>query len=140
MSHSRTEHSFPFHIGKKFPSLPPFPLSVLHQEYLQAVLQDNGEQLPRAKGTVALTNVVFTEKETLCSHIRVKYLLFISAKASERKEQKGKGSQKGEREKVRAIKTGGERESERARERDGEISRGLWRHCETFHDNRTGGF
>lgn len=66
---------------------------VLQQEYLQAALQDNGAQLPGAESTVALTNVVFTEQETLCSHIRVKYLLFISAKARERKEQKGKGRQ-----------------------------------------------
>lgn len=72
-------------------------------------LQDNGAQLPRAKSAVAPTNVVFTEQETLCSHIRVKYLLFISAKARERKEQKGKGERKAGREKVRVIKTDRER-------------------------------
>ena len=71
--------------------LPPTPLPFLQQEYLQAASQDNGAQLPRAKSTVALTNVVFTEQETLLSHIRVKYFLFISAKARERKEQKGIG-------------------------------------------------
>lgn len=66
-------------------------------------MEDNGTQLSRAKSTVALTNVVFTEQETLCSHINVKYLLFISAKAAERKEQKGK--KKAGREKVIVIKT-----------------------------------
>lgn len=128
MSHSRAEHSFHFH---KIPVSHHPRFLFLQRGYLQAVLQDNGAQLPRAKSTVALTNVVFTERETLCSHIRVKYLLFISAKASERKEQKGKGRQKGERQSERSRQTG---------RKEGEISRGLWRHCETFHDNRTGGF
>lgn len=96
MSHTRTTHSFHFHIAQNS-SLPPTSLPFRQQEYLQAALQDNGAQLPRAKSTVALTNVVFTEQETLCSHIRVKYLLFISAKARERKEQKGKERPEGER-------------------------------------------
>lgn len=54
-------------------------------------LQDNVPQLPRAKRTVALTNVVFSEQEALCYPIRFKYLLFISAKARGRKEREGKG-------------------------------------------------
>lgn len=73
-----------FFIFPRRTSSPPLPLTLLpslQQEYLQAALQDNGAQLPRAKSPVALTNVVSTEQETLCSHIRVKYLLFISAKA-----------------------------------------------------------
>lgn len=76
--------------------LPPTLLPFLQQEYLQAALQDNGAQLPRAKRPVALTNVVSTEQETLCSHIRVKYLLFISAKAKERKKRKRKEGSKRE--------------------------------------------
>lgn len=59
-------------------------LPFLQQEYLQAALQDNGTQLTRAKSPVALTNVDSTEQEALCSHIRVKYLLFISAKMREK--------------------------------------------------------
>ncbi len=68
-------------------------------------MQDNGAQLPGAKSAVALTNVVFTEQETLCSHIRVKYLLFISAKA--RKGAKGKRKAGGEKDRV--IETDRER-------------------------------
>lgn len=75
--------------------LPPTLLPFLQQEYLQAALQDNGAQLPRAKSPVALTNVVSTEQETLCSHIRVKYLLFISAKARGRKKEQKKGEKEG---------------------------------------------
>ena len=106
MSHARTTHSLYFHIARNspLPSLPFFG----QQEYLQAASQDHGAQLPQAKSTVALTNVVFTEQETLCSHFRVKYLLFISAKARERKEQKGKKKAGGE--KVRLIKTDRQRE------------------------------
>lgn len=96
----------------------------LQQEYLQAALQDNGAQLPRAKSTVALTNVVFTEQETLCSHIRVKYLLFISGREKSKREKEGKRER--------------ESQSDQDRQRGGEVSRRLWRHCETFHDNRAG--
>lgn len=56
---------------------------------------------------MALTNVVFTEQEALGSHIRVKYLLFISAKA-----KKGKSKRQEEakgREKVGVIKKERER-------------------------------
>lgn len=70
-------------------------------------MQDNGAQLPRAKSTVALTNVVFSEQETLCSHIRVKYLLFISAKAE--REKGAKRKRKARRERKRVIKTGREK-------------------------------
>lgn len=111
--------------------LPPALLPFLQQEYLQAALQDNGAQLPRAKSPVALTNVVSTEQETLCSHIRVKYLLFISAKARGwKKEQKKRGKRKAAKEKVRVIKT------------DGwwGLSCRLWGHCETFHDNQAARF
>lgn len=80
MSHPRTTHSLYFHVAR-IPALPLTLLPFLQQEYLQAALQDNGAQLPKAKSPVALTNVVSTEQETLCSHNRVKYLLFISAKA-----------------------------------------------------------
>lgn len=74
--------------------LPPTPLPLLQQEYLQAALQDNGAQLPRVESPVALTNVVSTEQGTLCSCIRVKYLLFISAKARKKRKGKKGGQQK----------------------------------------------
>lgn len=77
----------------------------LQQEYLQAALQDNGAQLPRAKSTVALTNVVSSVQETLCSHIRVKYPPFISASDGEKRE---KGKRKA-RDPVREIKKQTER-------------------------------
>lgn len=94
--------------------------SSLQQIYLQAALLDNGAQLPRAKSPLALTNVVSTEQETLCSHISVKYLLFISAKA----------------------KGGQEKEMQQWRKWNWSQKRGWgrWQQCETFHDNRTGGF
>lgn len=75
-----THQNNTFFIFAQFPALPLTLRPSLQQEYLQAALQDNGAQLPRAKSPVALTNVVSTEQDTLCSHIRVKYLLFISAK------------------------------------------------------------
>lgn len=81
MCHTREQHILYISTSHEFPPLPLTLLPSLQQEYLQAALQDNGAQLPRAKSPVALTNVVSTEQETLCSHIRVKYLLFISAKA-----------------------------------------------------------
>lgn len=51
---------------------------------------------------MALTNVVSTEQETLCSHARVKYLLFISAKA-----KAGMGKRNATMEKVKLIAKGG---------------------------------
>lgn len=90
MSHTRTTHSFHFLMTPNSP-LPPTSLPFLQQEYLQAALQDNGAQLPAVESPVALTNVVSTEQGTLCSCIRVKYLLFISAKAREKKRKGGGG-------------------------------------------------
>lgn len=106
--------------------LPPTSLPFLQQEYLQAALQDNGAQLPAAESPVALTNVASTEQGTLCSCIRVKYLLFISAKA--RKKRRGK--RRAAKEEVRVIKTGG----------DGGKWAGGCGDTETIHDNQVLGF
>lgn len=95
--------------------LPPTSLPFLQQEYLQAALQDNGALLPAVESPVALTNVVSTEQGTLCSCIRVKYLLFISAKARKRRKGKKEGSK-------------GRSQSDQDRRRRGEVSWRLWRH------------
>lgn len=114
MSHTRTTHSFHFHTAPNSP-LPPTSLPLLQQEYLQAALQDNGAQLPWVESPVALTNVVSTEQGTLCSCIRVKYLLFISAKARKKRKGKKGGQQKEKSEWSRPKETG-------------EVSWRLWRH------------
>lgn len=124
MSNTRTTHSFHFHMARNSP-LPSTLLPFLQQEYLQAALQDNGT-ITQSKKHCGTDKCSFTEQDTLCSHIIVKYLLFISAKARERKEQKGGRETKSQ--------------SDQDRQREGEVSRGLWRHCKTFHDNQVGGF
>lgn len=115
MCHTPEQHILYISTSHDFP-LSHWPCFLLCSRNIsRQLLQDNGAQLPRATSPVALTNVASTEQETLCSHIRVKYLLFISAKAKE-------GKRNATMEKVELIAEGG------------------WRHCEKFHDNRTRGF